>query len=83
MDAELIVGDGSVRPLRALAAEALEDARAVAPDLGAEDALDEVERLLREGGGAERARDAHRRGGMDRLLADLLARTAAAGTGSA
>jgi carboxylate-amine ligase len=82
LDAELVAPDGAVRPLRALAAEALEDARAVARDLGVEDALEEVERLLREGGGAARAREAYSRGGMHGLLADLLARTAAAGPGS-
>jgi glutamate---cysteine ligase / carboxylate-amine ligase len=49
----------------------------VAGELGADGALEEVERMLREGGGAVRAREIHARGGMDGLLADLVARTAA------
>jgi carboxylate-amine ligase len=77
LDAELVAPDGAVRPLRELAAAALADARAVAGELGAEGALREVERVLREGGGAARARDVHARAGMDGLLADLVARTAA------
>jgi carboxylate-amine ligase len=77
LDAELVALDGSVRPLRELAAEALADARTVAGELGADGALELVERMLREGGGAARAREVHARGGMNGLLADLVARTAA------
>jgi carboxylate-amine ligase len=79
LDAELVGPDGGVRPLRELAAEALADARSVAAELGASDALDDVERLLREGGGAARARAVFGRGGMDALLRDLVERTAARG----
>lgn len=78
LDAELVAPDGTLRPLRELAATALADARTVAGELGAEGALEEVERLLREGGGAAMAREVHARGGMDGLLADLVARTAGA-----
>jgi glutamate---cysteine ligase / carboxylate-amine ligase len=77
LDAELLAPDGSVRPLRELAAAALRDARTVAGELGAEGALEEVERLLRDGGGAARARATFGAGGMHALLADLVARTAA------
>jgi carboxylate-amine ligase len=77
LDARLVAPDGTLRPLRELAAAALADARTVAGELGAEGALEAVERLLREGGGAARAREVHARGGMDGLLADLVARTAA------
>ena len=34
-------------------------------------ALEEVERILREGGGADRMREAHAAGGMDEVLARL------------
>jgi carboxylate-amine ligase len=77
LDAELVAPDGSVRPLRSLAAEALAAARSVAGELSADGALDEVERLLRSGGGATRARAVHARGGMDGLLKELVERTAA------
>jgi carboxylate-amine ligase len=77
LDAELIAGDGSVRPLRSLAAEALAAARTVAGEIGAEGALVYVEQLLREGGGAVRARTVFAAGGMDGLLRTLVERTAA------
>jgi carboxylate-amine ligase len=77
LDAELVGPDGTVRPLRSLAADALARAREVAGELGADGALDEVERLLRSGGGAARARSVRARGGMDGLLRDLVERTAA------
>jgi carboxylate-amine ligase len=77
LDAELVAPDGSLRPLRELASAALADARAVAGELGADGALEEVERLLRDGGGAARARAVHARSGMDGLLGDLVERTAA------
>ena len=37
-------------------------------DLDAEDALEEIERILREGGGADRMREAHAAGGMSAVL---------------
>ena len=39
-----------------------------ARELGAEDALEEVERILREGNGADRMRARHARGGMAAVL---------------
>ena len=58
---------GALRPVRAVAGDALSLARAYARD----DALEEVERILREGGGADRMRAAHAAGGMDEVLARL------------
>ncbi len=52
-------------------ADALATARPYARDLDGEDALEEIERVLREGGGADRMRAAHAAGGMDGLLAQL------------
>jgi carboxylate-amine ligase len=77
LDAELVAGDGSVRPLRELAARALADAREVAGELGAESALDEVERVVREGGRAAWARGLYAAGGMEGLLRGLVQGTAA------
>jgi carboxylate-amine ligase len=68
--------NGARRPVRELAAEALAAARPFARDAGAEPALEEVERILRDGNGATRALAAHERGGMPAVLAHLVAETA-------
>jgi carboxylate-amine ligase len=66
---------GAMRPIREVGADALELARPYARDLDGEDALEEIERILREGGGADRMREAHAAGGMPGLLARLAAET--------
>jgi glutamate---cysteine ligase / carboxylate-amine ligase len=68
--------DGALRPVRELAAAAIERARPHARDVGAEDALEEVQRILREGNGADRMRAAHAAGGMPAMLERLVADTA-------
>jgi len=73
-----ILQDGSLTPAREVARAAVERARPFAADLGSEAALDRVERLVAEGGGAGRQRAAHARGGMDGLLDHLVRETAAA-----
>ena len=55
---------GAIRPIREVAADALAIARPYARELDGEDALEEIERVLREGGGADRMRAAHAAGGM-------------------
>lgn len=65
----------AMRPIREVGADALDVARPYAHDLGGEDALEEVERILREGGGADRMREAHATGGMRGLLSSLAAET--------
>jgi len=71
------VWDGAgMRPVRELAAAAIERARPHARDLGADGALGEVERILREGNGADRMRAAHEAGGMPAVLERLVAETA-------
>ncbi len=62
---------GAMRPIREVGADALELARPYARDLDGEDALEEIERVMREGGGADRMREAHAAGGMPGLLARL------------
>jgi glutamate---cysteine ligase / carboxylate-amine ligase len=68
---------GAHRPMREVGADALALARPYARELDGEDALEEVERILREGGGADRMRAAHAAGGMDGMLARLAAETTA------
>jgi carboxylate-amine ligase len=64
--------NGRVRPLGELAAEAVALARPYAGD-----AVDDVMRIVREGNGADRQRRAFEVGGMDEVLAELVAQTAA------
>ena len=64
-----------MRPIREVGADALALARPYARDLDGEDALEEIERILRDGGGADRMRAAHAAGGMDAVLARLVAET--------
>jgi carboxylate-amine ligase len=67
---------GSNRPLREVAAEALELARPYARELGEDDALGEIDRILAEGNGAARMREAHAAGGMQGVLERLARETA-------
>ena len=64
-------GAARLRPIREVGADALAIARPYARELDGEDALEEIERILREGGGADRMRAAHAAGGMDEVLAQL------------
>lgn len=68
---------GGLRPIRAVAAEALALAQPYARELGGEDPLEEIDRILREGGGADRMRAAHAAGGMPEVLHRLAAEAAA------
>jgi glutamate---cysteine ligase / carboxylate-amine ligase len=49
--------------------------RDIATEAAAEHGLEEVERLAREGNGAERQRAIHARGGMKFLLSELVQAT--------
>ena len=59
---------GTLRPLREIAAETLAVARPYARGEG----LEEIERILRDGNGADRMRRRHTTGGMGAVLADLV-----------
>ena len=72
-----LLHDGALRPVPEIARAAMQRARPFARELGAEAALDLVERLLAEGGGADRQRAAHAAGGMPGLLRHLVDETAA------
>jgi carboxylate-amine ligase len=64
--------DGRVRPLAELAEEAVSVAREYAGD-----AVDDVMRIVRDGNGADRQRRSFERGGMEEVLAELVAETIA------
>jgi carboxylate-amine ligase len=64
--------DGSLRPLRDLAVEAVGAARPYAGD-----AVDDVMRILRDGNGADRQRRSFEQGGLGTVLAELVASTVA------
>jgi glutamate---cysteine ligase / carboxylate-amine ligase len=66
---------GRLTPIRAIAADALSLARPYARELDGADALEEIERIVREGGGADRMREAHAAGGMQGVLALLAEET--------
>ena len=66
---------GALTPIRRIAVDALAIARPYARDLDGEDALEEIERIVREGGGADRMREAHAAGGMTEVLSRLAAET--------
>jgi carboxylate-amine ligase len=68
-----IWSDGALRPVPEVAAAALALARPYARDLGGDDdALEEIERVLRDGNGADRMRAAHAAGGMQAVLERLI-----------
>jgi carboxylate-amine ligase len=67
---------GANRPVRVVAEEALAMAAPYARELGEEDALGEVRRILAEGNGADRMRAAHAGGGMRAVLELLVRETA-------
>jgi glutamate---cysteine ligase / carboxylate-amine ligase len=74
LDAEVLM-DGSLRPMPEVARSAVDAARPHARELGSEDALDGIERILREGGAARRQRAVAAREGVDGLVAELVAET--------
>ncbi|HKN95289.1 MAG TPA: hypothetical protein VJU60_13220, partial [Thermoleophilaceae bacterium] len=76
LDARLY-GGGRLQPVHAMARDAVELARQHLRELDAEAPLEEIDRILSEGGGADRQRKAFAEGGMSALLAQLVADTAA------
>jgi carboxylate-amine ligase len=66
---------GQFRPVRQIAAEALALARPAVREVGSDAALEEIERVLREGNGADRQRAAYANGGIPAVLDQLVAET--------
>jgi len=72
-----ILHDGRLAPLPEAARAAIALAEAHARESGSDDALAGIERILRDGCGADRQRAAHERGSMDAVLKLLVEETAA------
>jgi carboxylate-amine ligase len=75
LEARLMVDESTAAPAPEVARGTLEEARPYAADLGGEGALEEIERIIAEGNGADRQRRIHGERGMEALLADLAERT--------
>lgn len=75
LDAEILLDSTTPEPAREASGRVLDSVRPYARDLGSEDALAEVERILREGNGADTQRSVHAKVGMDGLLDYLAERT--------
>jgi len=75
LEARLMVDESTAAPAPEVARGTLEEARPYAADLGGEGALEEIERILAEGNGADRQRRIHGEHGMEALLSDLAQRT--------
>jgi glutamate---cysteine ligase / carboxylate-amine ligase len=71
--------DGALRPVPEIARATLELARPYARELGSDAALEGIERILVEGNGAFRQRAAFASGGMQAVLAELVAETERSG----
>jgi len=76
LQARLMVDDEVAAPATEVARRVLDEVQPYARQLGGEDALDEIERILREGNGADDQRRVHDVGGIEGLLAYLAERTA-------
>jgi len=75
LEARLMVDDRTAAPALEVARGTLEEARPYAADLGGEGALEEIDRILLDGTGADRQRRVHGEGGIEGLLRDLAERT--------
>ncbi len=73
-----LLHDGALRPVPEIARAAMTRARPFARELGSDGALEQLERVLADGAGADRQREAFARGGMRAVLEHLAAETAAA-----
>lgn len=75
LEARLMVDEQTAASAGDVARKILDEARAYAADLGGEGALEEVNRILSDGNGADRQRRVHEQGGIGALLRDLAERT--------
>jgi carboxylate-amine ligase len=76
LDSEVFLFGESPVPAREASRTVLDAIRPYARELGSEDALDEIERILREGNGADGQRRVEADGGIGALLDDLARRSA-------
>jgi carboxylate-amine ligase len=75
LEAEILLDGETPEPAPAAIRRMLDSVREYARDLGGDGALEEIERILREGNGADEQRRIHAARGMDSLLEHLAART--------
>ena len=75
LEAEILFDSERPRPAREVAARMLEAVRPYARELGVEEALDPIERILREGNGAEEQRRVEGQMGIEGLLTQLIERS--------
>ncbi len=75
LGAKILLDDETPAPAPEVARRVLEEVRPYSRELGSEAALEEVERILREGNGADDQRRVHRAEGMSGLLTHLAERT--------
>jgi carboxylate-amine ligase len=76
LEAEILFDFEQPGPAREVAARMLESVRPYARELGGEEALGVIDRILREGNGAEEQRRVERQIGIGGLLARLIERSA-------
>jgi carboxylate-amine ligase len=77
LGSRLMVDEGTATPARDVARTTLAAARPYAEQLGGAGALEEIERILSDGNGADRQRRVHEEKGMEGLLAYLAEQTQA------
>jgi carboxylate-amine ligase len=75
LEARIMVDDSTAAPAAEVVRGVLEEAGPYAEQLGGTGALEEIERIVSEGNGADRQRRIHAEHGMDGLLSDLAERT--------
>ena len=71
LDAEILLDSAAPEPAREVCRRMLDSVQPYARELGSEAALTEIERILREGNGADEQRRVHREAGMEGLLSHL------------
>jgi glutamate---cysteine ligase / carboxylate-amine ligase len=71
LEARLMVDDSTAAPAPEVARATLAEARPYAEQLGGAGALEEIDRILAEGNGADRQRAVHAEGGIEVLLREL------------
>jgi carboxylate-amine ligase len=75
LEAEILLDTDSPEPAREVGRRVLDSVRPFARELGGEAALEEIERILRDGNGADDQRRVHGEAGMEGLLDYLAERT--------
>lgn len=75
LEAKILLDDDDPEPAADVIRRMLDSVQPYARDLGTDDALEEIERILRDGNGADDQRRVHREVGMDGLLDYLAQRT--------